>query len=191
MKKLPLFLTISRVVLAPVSILFVYLDWLGWPYLALLGIAALSDYYDGVLARKYGVATAGLRQFDSIADTIFFVAVLIGMNIAYPQVVHDYLGGIVAVIGLEAFRYVVDYLKFGRGASYHAYSAKIFGFFLLIATVTIMGFGVASPYFTVALLSGIVSEVEGLFISLILPSWRYDIKHVGIAVKIRNDYLNS
>jgi CDP-diacylglycerol--glycerol-3-phosphate 3-phosphatidyltransferase len=79
-----------------------------------------------------------------------------------------------------------DIAKFKRGASYHARSAKIFGVLLLIATISIMGFGVAVPFLPIALIIGIASEVEGLLMSILLSKWTYNIKHIGIALRIRN-----
>jgi hypothetical protein len=62
---------LSRIVLAPVAV------WLAVEraptalWMGQFAIAALSDLLDGKLARRRGTATAGLRQADSIADTIY------------------------------------------------------------------------------------------------------------------------
>jgi phosphatidylglycerophosphate synthase len=42
-------------------------DWLA----ILVLLALLSDVYDGILARRWGVETPALRVWDSIADTVF------------------------------------------------------------------------------------------------------------------------
>ena len=132
---------------------------LGIPYMLLLAVAAATDYYDGVLARKLNVETASLRQWDSIADTIFFLGVLVGMWMAYPEIYAAYSWGIFSVIGFEVLRYIIDYARFGRGASYHSWSAKVFGVALLIATIAIMGFGTPMPFLSIALVLGIISEL--------------------------------
>ena len=155
------------------------------PYILLLAVAAATDYYDGVLARKFKVETAAIRQWDSIADTIFFLGVLVGMWLAYPGVYAAYTWGIYCIIGLEILRYVIDFSKFGRGASYHALSAKTFGVSLLIATIAVMGFGLAAPFLPVALAIGIASELEGLAMSLVLRQWTYNVRHLGVAIKMR------
>ena len=41
-----------------------------WIYLPILIPATLSDIYDGILARRFGVATPALRRYDSITDVI-------------------------------------------------------------------------------------------------------------------------
>ena len=187
MKNISWYLIYLRLSLTIVAVLFGYYRILGGAYILLLVVAAATDYYDGVLARKYNVETASLRQWDSIADTIFFLGVLAGMWIAYPKIYATYSWAIYSIIGLELVRYVIDWAKFRRGASYHAWSAKTFGVSLLIATIAIMGFGKPEPFLPVALLLGIISELEGLLMSLILKIWTYNIKHIGIALRMRKE----
>lgn len=186
-KRIPWILIYLRFALTFVAIAFGYYHILGLWYILLLCITAATDYYDGVLARKYGVETAAIRQWDSIADTIFFLGVLIGMWIAYPGIYKQYKEGIYAVILLEVIRYIYDLAKFRRGASYHAYSAKIFGVTLLIATIAIMGFGISFPFFPVALVMGLASGLEGLLMSVVLRQWTYNVKHIGVALKLRRN----
>ena len=187
-KSIPWLLVYLRIFLTLFAVLFGYLHIFGAPYIILMAVSAASDYYDGVLARKFGTETAALRQWDSIADTVFFIGVFVGMWIAYPAIFAAYAWGIFAVIGLEALRYVFDIAKFRRGASYHALSAKVFGVSLLVATIAIMEFGVAYPFLPIALFIGIVSELEGLFISFVLREWAYNIRHLGVAVQMRKGY---
>ena len=184
--RIPWLLIWLRIALTPVAVLFGVYHFVGYPYILLLAVAALSDVYDGVLARKFRVETASLRQWDSIADTIFFLGVCAGMWVAFPGVVKTYAWGIAAVLGIECVRYAYDYAKFRRGASYHALSAKVFGVSLLVATIAIMGFGRAEPFLPIALVVGIVSELEGLAMSFILKEWTYNVKHVGKALQLRN-----
>lgn len=181
MKHAPWLLIYLRFALTVPAIWMGYAHTTGWVYILLLAIAATTDYYDGVLARKLNVETAAIRQWDSIADTVFFLGVLAGMWFAYPQIYNTYKAGIAAIIALEIIRYIFDYIKFQRGASYHAYSAKIFGVTLLAATIAIMGFGYAHLLFPLAIFMGIVSELEGLLMSVILKEWTYNVKHIGIA----------
>jgi len=183
--KIPWVLIFLRIALTVPAVLFGYYKLIGIPYVVLLIIAAASDYYDGVLARKYNVETAAVRQWDSIADTIFFIGVFAGVWIAYPDIFIKYSYGIYFVAGIEVLRYVYDLAKFRRGASYHALSAKMFGVSLLIATISIMGFGRAFPFLPIALAIGILSGVEGLIISFILTDWTYNVRHIGIAIQIR------
>lgn len=185
--RIPWLLIYLRFLLTIPAILFGYWHFIGLPYILLMCIASASDVYDGKLARCWGVETAALRQWDSIADTVFFLGVLCGVWFSFPAVYITYKWGIVAIIVLEVIRYAFDWAKFRRGASYHAVSAKIFGVSLLAATLATMGIGIISPFWEIALIVGIVSELEGLGMSIVLTKWTYNVKHIGIAVKIRRN----
>jgi CDP-diacylglycerol--glycerol-3-phosphate 3-phosphatidyltransferase len=184
-KRIPWWLIYLRFSLTLPAISFAYYHLMGWPYVVLMLVAALSDYLDGVLARKWGVETASLRLWDSVADTIYFLGVLIGIWMSHPEVYAQYKLGIYSIVGLEILRYIVDLIKFKRGASYHAISAKIFGVCLLISIIAMMGWGIVYPLFGVTLVIGILSELEGLCMSFILDKWTYNVKHLGVALTLK------
>jgi len=184
-RAIPWALVATRVVLAPVAVWIAYADLPRWLWLAQGAAAALSDIYDGKLARRWGVVTGGLRQADSVADTIYALGVAWSFWLAEPEVVKDHLWPILIIIGLEAARYPLDWIKFGRGASYHATSARAFGISLILSTFTVMGFGVAWPFLWLSMAIGLYSEVEGVAISLVLPRWTHDVASVRVALDLR------
>jgi CDP-diacylglycerol--glycerol-3-phosphate 3-phosphatidyltransferase len=187
MKRLvPWMLVMSRIVLAPVAVWMAVahvpkLIWMGQ-----FAFAALSDWLDGKLARRWGTATPGLRQADSIADTVYVLAIALSLWFSHEAIVDAHRWGIGLVIALELLRYPLDWWRFGRGASYHALSAKLFGVSLLVAVSTIMLFDYAGPFLWIALFIGIVSELEGIVISLILPRWTHDVRSVKAALALRS-----
>jgi CDP-diacylglycerol--glycerol-3-phosphate 3-phosphatidyltransferase len=69
----------------------------------------------------------------------------------------------------------VDLSKFGREASYHMWSAKLWAVVLYLAFFMILVLGQDGAWVTAALLLGIVSDLEGLSASLVLPEWRHDV----------------
>ena len=77
---LPNKLTLGRLILIPFFVLFFYLNFTGHYLvsLAIFAIAALTDFFDGYIARKYNLVT-DLGQFlDPIADKVL---VLVAMTI--------------------------------------------------------------------------------------------------------------
>lgn len=154
-------------------------------WLTQFALAALSDWLDGKLARRWGCATPGLRQADSIADTVYVLAVAVSLWFSHPDIVRAHAWGIGLVIGLELLRYPLDWWRFGRGASYHPLSAKLFGASLLLAVGVIMVFDRAGPFLWIALLMGVVSEIEGCLMSLVLREWTHDVRHLKIAFALR------
>ena len=72
---LPNKLTISRIILAVVFILFLFIKGPGAKFIALtlFLIACVTDYYDGYIARKNGIITDFGRFMDPIADKILIL----------------------------------------------------------------------------------------------------------------------
>ena len=69
---LPNKLTIARIILAPIFMVFLLFDNIYLRYLAtfIFIVAALTDLYDGYLARKTGVITGFGKFMDPLADKI-------------------------------------------------------------------------------------------------------------------------
>ena len=89
-RHLPLALTLSRFVLAPVLVGLASTSLPGW-LLALICITAfLTDLFDGILARRWGVATPQLRRLDVIADIVFYLAMIVAFYLRRPEVIHVY-----------------------------------------------------------------------------------------------------
>lgn len=79
MYNLPNILTISRIVVIPVIFLSIYINWTSWSILAavLYAVAAITDYFDGYLARSRNQVSIFGRLLDPIADKLLVVAALL------------------------------------------------------------------------------------------------------------------
>lgn len=80
---LPNQLTILRIVLSPVFLYFFLSDliWMKQTSVAIYIVAALSDWYDGWLARKFNYITSWGKFWDPLADKILTSAAFIGFAI--------------------------------------------------------------------------------------------------------------
>jgi phosphatidylserine synthase len=149
-------------------------------------IAFISDVYDGVSARRLGVATPELRHLDSRVDLVFYATAAWVVWRLHPEVVRTYAVPGLVVIGLDLMRYAFDFKKFGRDAAYHAWSSKVWGLVLAAALVMLLAFGVVKPLVPLAVALGLIAQVEGLLISMVLPRWTHDVPTVIHARRIRN-----
>ena len=159
--------------------------WLG----AMIAAGFLSDIYDGVLARRWGTATAALRVADSAADTVFYVGVLVAVVERHWPVIRARLWLLALLLGLEAARIVFDWVKFGRMASYHSYASKAWSALLVLATIALLCFNRGFWLATVAIAWGILCDLEGLAMSAVLPRWTHDVKNLRRALRIRRKML--
>ncbi|RLA17500.1 MAG: CDP-diacylglycerol--glycerol-3-phosphate 3-phosphatidyltransferase [Gammaproteobacteria bacterium] len=76
---LPTTLTLLRIVLIPVLVLFCYLpvDWSNIACVVIFSIAALTDWLDGYLARRWQQMTAFGAFLDPVADKLMVAVALV------------------------------------------------------------------------------------------------------------------
>jgi phosphatidylglycerophosphate synthase len=176
-------LTGLRAALAPVLVALGIAHGGGLAAAALIA-GFVSDVFDGVVARRFGVSTAGLRRLDSITDIAFYLAAVFCAWRLQPQVLRAYAIAIALVVGTLVFDHLVERWKFGRAASYHAWTAKLWGLTLFAALVLLFARG-SGALLPLAIACGLLSNLEDLAITLVLPAWRHDVPSVVHAWRIR------
>ena len=99
------FITIARIFLAPIILVFLIFG----NYLVcvlLFFLAGLTDYYDGYLARKYNAESELGEILDPIADKILVVFILIGLSVELNSQLMALLSSLIIAreIGVAALR---------------------------------------------------------------------------------------
>lgn len=150
--------------------------------------AFLSDVFDGIVARRMGIATSFLRRLDSIADTVFCASAVAAIWLLYPGTIRDHLALMLILVGLELLRYVFDFAKFHREASYHMWSSKLWGLALYAAFFSVLVLACSGATVYAALWIGIAADLEGLAISFVLPTWHHDVPTLFHAWRIRGTF---
>ena len=139
---LPNQLTILRIILTPVFLFFFLSDliWMKQVSVAIYIVAALTDWYDGWLARKFNYITSWGKFWDPLADKILTSAAFIGFAIVdlLPWwMVIIIVGRDVIITLLRAFS---DMKNYNFTTSYYAkwktLLQMIFLYYLLILYVT-------------------------------------------------------
>lgn len=164
-----------RAGLAPAVVLLAWLRPAPPAFAACLIAALLSDVFDGMLARRLGVATPRLRRLDSIVDTVFYLGVLVAIMLTVPHLLRPYWLALAALCALELARHAYDLRKFGREASYHMWSSKLWGLLLFAGAFSALVFRTGGWPLALAIGWGIVADLEGLAISMTLTHWRTDV----------------
>jgi CDP-diacylglycerol--glycerol-3-phosphate 3-phosphatidyltransferase len=108
-----------------------------------------------------------------------------------PNVWHQCRTGVLVLLACEAVRFGFDFLKFGKPASYHSYLAKTWG--LVLATAVIVTFATqhVSLWMSAAIVLGVLSNLETMAMSLMLPVWKRDVKTLALAWRIRAGLLRG
>jgi CDP-diacylglycerol--glycerol-3-phosphate 3-phosphatidyltransferase len=180
-------MTAGRAALGPVMVLGAACGWNGMAMAGMVVVALVSDIFDGVLARRWSCDTSAVRLFDTIADTFFYLGAGLALWLVRPEVWRKNAVLLAVLVGMEVFRIGFDCAKYGKMASYHSYVAKIWGLVLATAVVTAFARGDTGGLMTLALAWGVVCQVEGLAMSLMLREWHRDVKTIGAALQLRRD----
>ena len=188
---IPWLMAAGRAVLGPVLIAGAESGWNGMVLAGMVVAALLSDIYDGVLARRWCCDTAEVRLFDSMADTVFYLCTAVALWFWEPPLLRSYGELLVVLLGMEVLRFGVDFVKFGKPASYHSYLAKAWGLVMAVAVIWVFAIDRGSVLVAVALGMGILCDLEGLAMSLVMPVWRKDVKTLGEAWRIRREMIDS
>ncbi len=184
LERIPWAMAGGRALLGPVVIVGEACGWSGVGLASLIVTALFSDIFDGVLARRWGCDTAALRLFDSMSDTVFYLCVAIAIAIGQPHVWRENAGLLIALMGLETGRLVLEFAKFGKPASYHSYLAKAWGLVMAVAVVGVFAWPAGRMLMPVALAFGIACDLEGLAMSWMLPVWHRDVKTLAAAWRV-------
>jgi CDP-diacylglycerol--glycerol-3-phosphate 3-phosphatidyltransferase len=94
---IPNSLTLFRILLTPVFILLLFSESSFWKQISLLVyvVAALTDWYDGWVARRYGYVSRWGKFLDPLADKILSAAALV--SFVYLRLVPGWMVWIVVV----------------------------------------------------------------------------------------------
>ena len=183
--RVPVLLTALRALLAPVMVFLALLNPDPRAFGVCLILGFLSDVFDGVIARKLGIATPNLRRFDSIADTVFYLGATFAVWHLSPRVILEHSRALFLLGALELGRYAFDLAKFGREASYHMWSSKVWGIVLFFSFFGILVYRYTGALAAMPLYVGIVADVEGLAISIVLTEWKSDVPSIFHVLKSR------
>lgn len=171
---IPIGLVMLRLAIAPL-LLFDAWDHHASPFfLAAYIIAILSDISDGIIARRLGVSTPGLRQADSWADVTLFGCLALSTRWVYPEVLVTFqIPLAIALLGQFSL-YLLCFMKFGKAPSFHTYTAKAWGLALLVAVIALYGWQASQPLWGAIVLCWL-NSLEEIVIALKLPTWQCDV----------------
>lgn len=152
-----------------------------------VGISAgfLSDVFDGIIARRLGVATERLRVADSWTDAAFYSWIAVGVWLTRPEVIRRFARPLTALFALQLFSWTIDLLKYRRIATFHAYTAKAWGVSLFAAALALFLLADPGPFVWLTVVVGLIGNLEGIAMKLVLPTWQHDVPSVWHALRLR------
>lgn len=182
-RHLPFALTTLRLLLGPVALACALTDVPRWVFLPILVAGTLSDIYDGILARRFGVATPALRRYDSVADVIYYLFILTATFLLCKPVVTQNWSLIALIVLSEATGILVSYARFGKYPATHSYLAKFYGLCLLAALIALLVFNAGSWVVIALTVVALVTNSEIIAIHLIMNTPPVDVRSVFAVLK--------
>ncbi len=186
MKRLPFLLIYSRLIAALVIAALVWWPVANreWWIAGLMVYALISDIFDGIIARYYGVSSEKLRTWDSNADQVFWIITIAAVFWLNRGFIADHYPLILLVLGLELSAYAISYLRFKRTVATHSLMAKLWTLSLIVFLVDLCLNHSASWSFYLCIVLGLLSRLEIVAILLLLKKWATDIPGIWVIGKV-------
>ena len=185
MRSVPILLVRFRLGIGPIVVVLALVHAAGVYLAACMVAATLSDTFDGVIARRLGIATEKLRVADSRADSVYNFSTLFAVLCTNPQVIASNWIRLGVVGSMEAATTLIDLKRYGRPCSHHAYSAKAWAASYCVFAVALLGFGRSQPYASICIALGVVNNLEGYIMRAIMPGWAHDVSGIPAALRVR------
>jgi phosphatidylglycerophosphate synthase len=184
--RLPDLLISFRAALGPVMIVLSLISTRGFVMTGCIGLALLSDVFDGFLARRWNLATVKLRRRDTRADTLFYSCVLVVILLHYPEALRRRWLLIAGLVTVEVIQHAFAAAKYGRHTSYHSWMSRIWGLMMAASMIGLLGFRIDNWFLSVTMAWGILCNLQGLIMSLLLDEWHNDVPTLFHAWRLRN-----
>ena len=178
MHAIPILLTSLRLALAPLVVALACWHPSPAAFIVILVVGLLSDVFDGVIARRLGIATPALRTYDSLTDVAFYAAVLVATCVLHGHAVADAAPLLVFFLATELTCNAVSLARFGALPATHSYAAKGLGLVFFTGFALILGWGLTTPTFLIMMLAGVAVNAEILLILVLARTRPVDVKSV-------------
>jgi CDP-diacylglycerol--glycerol-3-phosphate 3-phosphatidyltransferase len=174
-RHLPFALTTLRLLLGPIALACALVGVTRFIYLPILITPTLSDIFDGVLARKFGVATPALRRYDSITDIIYYLFILAAAWLLCKPVIAANLWLIALMLASEAGAISICLIRFGKFPATHSFLAKFYGLCLLAGLIALLVFNAGSWAIIALAVVALVTNSEIIAMHVIAKSPPVDV----------------
>jgi CDP-diacylglycerol--glycerol-3-phosphate 3-phosphatidyltransferase len=176
----PFGLTTLRLLLGPLALTCVWQHSPRILFAPILIIATLSDIYDGVLARRLGVATSWLRRYDSFTDVIYYLFILYCAWLLQKTAIKSHWLPISLLVVSELATILLSLIRFGVLPATHTYMAKFYGLCLLGCCLGFLAFDAPGWLITVLAVVGVAANGEIIVILLMSKRAPVDVKSIFV-----------
>lgn len=149
-----------------------------WLFVFLL----MTDWVDGKLAILLKQQTTFGARLDSVADASMYAALLFGTYWLKWDVVEEEAPWLIAAVVSYVLTSAAGLIKYGRVPSYHTRAAKTCWFLVGVSAIFVFADWSVWPL-RITAIGGVLTNLEAIAITLVLPEWTADVTSIYHAVK--------
>jgi len=165
---LPTVLSLSRIFMMPALIWLAHSSW-ATAFLALYILVGSTDFFDGILARKFNMVTEAGKEFDSVADLVFYLGSAYFLYVMYTPAITNNAIYLYVFFSLLALSLLIPIIKLKKFVMMHTKLLKLGAVlvYLLIISAYFFDTATVTTYFTrFILLFYCVAFIEEMLIYL-------------------------
>lgn len=167
-------ITLTRMVLMPLSLLFVDRPWI---FCTLWLVSGATDAIDGMVARRLRIESELGAQLDWWADVVMF-GVLVTFFWLYLRESVPWVGtAILLILAVRLVNLAIGWFRFKSVGALHSWSNKAAGIAVFLAPALYLITNNELVLWVAAIVAGI-SALEELVILLIMPRYEVDVTSI-------------
>ena len=185
---IPNFLSLSRLIFLPVLYVFVFMEMRLAFQIGYI-ILALTDFFDGIIARRFNQTSPIGTQMDSLADVPFYISTAFFIYRLYPEILGR-VNIILLIIGLSTvmLSFIVSLIKFGKPIMMHTTIMRLPS--LLVFFLIVLAYYVnVSIFLSIILCIYIIGFLEEIVIFIIYGIVHPDSKSIYHIIKGKNPHI--
>lgn len=133
---IPNALSLLRLIGVPFLFVLITFENVIW-FTGLYIVLGLTDYFDGLLARRWNQATELGSMLDSVADLAYYISTAYFLIVLFPEYFYPNIPYLYLVFSLLAVSLLTSKLKFGKILILHTHISRLCGvlvFFIFIGS---------------------------------------------------------
>lgn len=131
---IPNALSLLRLIGVPFLFLLITFENVLW-FAGLYIILGLTDYFDGLLARRWNQVTELGSMLDSVADLAYYISTAYFLIVLFPEYFYPNIPYLYLVFSLLAITLLTSKLKFGKVLILHTHLSRLSGVLVFFAFI--------------------------------------------------------
>ncbi len=183
--RIPNILSYSRIAMIPPLLLISYFK-LQTIFLTVYTLTILTDCLDGYLARRWNVVSEGGAAADAIPDVVLGIASIPMLYLLFPEVILEYLWGILGVAAYVVVARISTSIKQGLPTGMHLWSGKITMALLMVTVLVSAYLGRPNATIPLFIIVAAITSTEELLINIFYNNVHVDTPNI-FRIRYRDD----